>query len=239
MLPPDRRVIMISGANRGIGFATAKLLAARGYRLSLGARDPGSINTAGFGAGDGGEPLTARWEAGEDATSKEWVAATLGRFGRIDGLVLNAGIALDARLMDEDESAFDAMWEVNFKGPLRLARAAMPALREARDGRVVTIASLAGKRLLRGPMLGYSASKSAALMLNHAIRREGWDDGVRATAVCPGMVETEMTEGDRIPEDQFKIEPETIAETVAYALSQPAKAVLAEILVNSRFEPGF
>lgn len=233
MIAPEGRVVMVSGANRGIGAATARLLAARGYRLSLGARDPASIEAAPDGA------LAARWEAGDPESSRAWVAATRERFGRLDAVVMNAGVLLEAGLADEDESAFDAMWEVNFKGPLRLARAAMPALRASGQGRVVILASLAGKRLLSPGLLGYSASKAAVLTLTHAIRREGWDDGVRATAICPGMVDTRMIAGTTAPEGQFKIEPETIAETVAYALALPNSAVVAELLVNSRLEPGF
>ena len=234
MLTPDGRVVMISGANRGIGAATAGLLAARGYRLSLGARDPASIDADAFG-----DALAARWEAGDPESSRAWVAATRERFGRIDAVVMNAGVALDAGLMDADEGPFDLMWEVNFKGPLRLARAAMAALRESGHGRVVVVASLAGKRLLTPKLLGYSASKAAAVTLTHAIRREGWADGVRATAICPGMVDTRMVADVPAPEGQFKIEPETIAETVGYALSLPNSAAVAEILVNSRLEPGF
>lgn len=234
MLNPEGRVIMISGANRGIGLTTATLLAARGYRLSLGAREPASIEAAGLG-----DPLTAEWHAEDTASSRRWVAATVERFGRLDGVVMNAGLALDAGLMEEDETALDRMWEVNFKGPLRLARAAMPALRESGNGRVVNIVSLAGKRLLAASLLGYSASKFAALALTHAIRREGWKDGVRATAICPGMVDTRMVANVKVSEGEFKIEPEAIAETVAYALSLPDNASVAEILVNSRLEPSF
>lgn len=235
MLSQNGRVVMISGANRGIGATTAGVLAARGYRLSLGARDPISIDTVGLGA----DALAARWEADDAASSTGWVAQTQERFGRVDAVVMNAGLAVDAGLMDEDESAFDAMWEINFKGPLRLARAAMPALRASGHGRVVIIVSLAGKRLLRSGMLGYSASKFAALALTHAIRREGWDDNVRASAICPGMVDTRMVADVTPDPGQFKIAPETIAETVAYALSLPNESVVAEILVNSRLEPSF
>ncbi len=234
MLSPDGRVILVSGANRGIGLAIAGLLAARGYRLSLGARDPASIDVARFP-----DALTAAWQAEDAASSRAWVAATLERFGRLDGLVMNAGLALEVGLMEEDETAYDQMWEVNFKGPLRLARAAMPALRAAGHGRVVNIVSLAGKRLLGPAMLGYSASKFASLALTHAIRREGWADGVRATAICPGMVDTRMVEDIQVPSAEFKIEPAAIAETVAYALSLPDNASVAEILVNSRLEPSF
>ena len=88
-------------------------------------------------------------------------------------------------------------------------------------------------------MLGYSASKFAALALTHAIRHDGWSDGIRATAICPGLVEMRMVADVEPPEGQFKIAPDTIAETVAYALSLPNEAVVAEILVNSRLEASF
>ncbi len=235
MLSPDGRVILISGANRGIGRATARLLAAKGYRLSLGARDPDAIERADFEA----NLHVARWDATEPETSSAWAADVLQNFGRIDGIVLNAGVAITAGLEDGDEADFDTMWEVNFKGPLRLTRASMPALRSSGHGRVVNIVSLSGKRLLSGSMLGYSASKFAALTLTHAIRHDGWADGVRATAICPGLVETRMVADIEPSEGQFKIDPDTIAETVAYSLSLPNEAAVAEILVNSRLEASF
>ena len=77
------------------------------------------------------------------------------------------------------------------------------------------------------------------MALTHAVRQAGWDDGVRATSICPGLVDTRMVEHVTAPEGQFKIEPETIAETVAYALALPNSASVAEVLVNSRLEPMF
>ncbi len=235
MLSPEGRVIMISGAARGIGLATAKLLAERGYILSLGVRDPGAIDLGNFGD----DVLIVRWDATEAATSQAWATQTRERFGRIDGIVMNAGVALAAGLEDANEAAYDTMWQVNFKGPLRLMRAVMPSLRASGHGRAVNIVSLAGKRLLRGSMLGYSASKFAALSLTHAIRQDGWEDGVRATAICPGLVDTRMVADIETPPGQFKIDPDAIAETVAYALGLPDNAVVAEILINSRLEPMF
>ncbi len=235
MLAPDDRVIMVSGANRGIGLATARLLAQKGYRLSLGARDPASIDVP----ESPHDVLTARWDASEPATSAAWAAKTRSTFGRIDGIVMNAGVAVGVGLGEADEAAFDLMWEVNFKGPLRLMRAVIPDLRASGHGRAINIVSLAGKRVMRGSMLGYSASKFASLALTHAIRHDGWDDGVRATAICPGMVDTRMVADMEVPDGQFKIDPDVIAETVAYALSLPNKAVVAEILVNSRLEAMF
>ncbi len=234
MLDTNGRVAMISGANRGIGLATARVLAARGYRLSLGARDPAKIPD-----GIADDCLTHRWQAEDAQTSADWVAATLGRFGRLDAVVMNAGVELGGALEDGDEEAFDRMWDVNFKGPLRLVRAALPALRACGEGRVANVVSLAGKRVRSPGILGYSASKFAAMSLTHAVRQAGWDDGIRATAICPGLVDTDMVAGVTAPDGQFKIPAETIGDSVAYALSLPNEAAVAEILVNSRFEPMF
>ncbi len=234
MLAPDGRVVMISGANRGIGLATANLLAGRGYRLSLGARDPEALAAA-----TAHLPADcvhrAPWDARDAALSQTWADSTVERYGRIDAVLANAGVSLPAGLEDGDEAAYDEMWEVNFKGPLRLIRAALPRLRAAGSGRVVIIASLAGKRLL-SDSLGYAASKFAAVALSHAVRRAGWDDGVRATAICPGLVDTDMVAAKTAPEGEFKIEPQAIAASVAYLLSLPNNASVAELLVNSRLE---
>ena len=153
-------------------------------------------------------------------------------------MLANAGLSLSADLEDSDEAAYDEMWEVNFKGPLRLIRAALPRLRAAGNGRVVILASLAGKRLL-SDSLGYAASKFAAVALTHAVRRAGWDDGVRATAICPGLVDTDMVAAKTAPEGEFKIEPQAIAASVAYLLSLPNNASVAELLINSRLEASF
>jgi len=235
MLTPTGRVMMLSGAYRGIGLATAKVLAGPGYRLSLGARDPGTIPVDEIG----GEAIAARWDAQDAGTSAEWTAATKAHFGRIDGVVMNAGVMVPGDLEAGDEAAYDLMWEVNFKGPLRLVRAVMPSLRDAGSGRVINVVSLSGVRVLSAGNLGYSASKFAAMSLTHAIRRAGWDDGVRATSICPGLVETDMTEGVSASAGSFKIGAGTIAEAIAYALSVPNEAVVAEILLNSRLEPSF
>jgi NADP-dependent 3-hydroxy acid dehydrogenase YdfG len=232
MLDPDNRVIMISGASRGIGLACARELAGLGYRLSLGVRNPEAQPRDGLGD----DLHVHHWDATDKASAAAWAESAQAHFGRIDGLVLNAGILLPVDLETGDDDALDQMWQVNVKGPLALVRAALPALRESGHGRVVILSSLAGKRVLGPGNFGYSASKFAAMALSHALRQAGWSDGIRATAVCPGLVETDMTEGVSPPAGQFKIAPETIAATVAYALALPNHASVAEILVNSRLE---
>lgn len=227
-------VVMISGANRGIGLAAARTLATKGCKISLGARSPEKVPTD-----IPGDPLIHAWDAEDADSSTAWAAATKAHFGQIDAVVMNAGVELGGDLLTGPEEDFDRMWDVNFKGPLRLVRAVWPHLQDSGEGRVINVVSLAGKRVLRSEILGYSASKHAALSLTHAIRRAGWADGIRATAVCPGMVDTDMVAHASVADGQFKIDPDTIAETVGYALSLPNDAVVAEILVNSRFEPWF
>ena len=179
MLSPNGRVILISGANRGIGLATAKYLDSLGYVLSLGARQPDDLPKLRGSS----EQINHYWDAEKPDTSEAWVKATIANYGRIDGLVLNAGVELGGSLENGTEEEFDRMFAINFKGPLWLARAALPHLRASGAGRVINIASLAGKRVLKNEILGYSASKFAAVSLTQAIRQAGWGDGVRATAV--------------------------------------------------------
>ncbi len=238
MIPPNDRVIMVSGANRGIGRGVARRLIERGYRVSLGARDVKTLDAATAGA----KPERVAcfpYDALDLDLAKAWVAGTVQRFGRIDGLVNNAGIANPAvTIEDDDESNLDRMFSVNIKGPLRLIRLAMPHLIESGSGRVINIASLSGKRV-KNANVGYAMSKFALVALTHAVRRHGWDHGVRATAVCPSFVRTDLTaDVESVPPEDM-IQPEDLAVLVETALSLPNNAVVAEMLVNCRLEDLF
>lgn len=232
MLTPTDRVILISGANRGIGKAVANHLSALGYRLSLGVRDVSSVSSSSLPA----DTHVHTWDALSPDDSSSWVQAALDHYGRIDGVVMNAGLMLPVGIEHGSEADLDAMWAVNFKGPLKLMRAALPALRQCGHGRLINMVSLSGKRVLSADTMGYAASKFAAMALTHAVRQGSWESGVRATAVCPGLVETDMTAGVQASAGQFKMSADAIAATVAYALSLPNDAAVAEILVNSRLE---
>ena len=230
MLPPGDRVVMVSGANRGIGAAIARRLAAGGFRLSLGVRNG---KTPAVPASE--RCLVARYEARQRDSAKAWVDATLERFGRIDALVNNAGIAPDSPVEEESEDALDDMWLVNVKAPLRVIRAALPHLKNSGVGRVVNISSLSGKRV-KNDNAGYAMSKFALMALTHSVRRLGWKHGIRATAICPSFVATDMTADVQDVNRAEMIPPEDIAELVATVLSLPNNAAIAELLVNMRHE---
>ncbi len=232
MLAPDGRVIMISGANRGIGSAVARTLYDAGFSLSLGARNPDSLAAVTEGW-ESGRLLTGVYDAEDQETHRQWVAATVARFGRLDGLVNNAGIMEEVSVEDDNDEALDRMWAVNVKAPLSMTRTALPHLRRCGAGRVVNVASLAGKAVY-GAGVGYSMTKFAAVALSHATRHAGWDDGVRCTALCPGYVATDMTANVESTALDQMISPDDLAAVVLTLLSLSNTASIAELVINCR-----
>ena len=227
----DGRVVMLSGANRGIGACIAARLAADGYRLSLGARRPDAL--AGNAPDIGPDRLMLnRYEANDIDTARRWVEATVDRFGEIDVLVNCAGIVDRTGLESMDEDMLDEMWAVNVKGPLRLTRLALPHLRRSGTGRVINMASMSAKRVKGDALPGYSMTKYALLALSHAVRQVSWDDGVRVTAVCPGPVATDMMD----PDDGTITQPEDVADLVATLIALPNTAAVSELLITCRLE---
>jgi NAD(P)-dependent dehydrogenase (short-subunit alcohol dehydrogenase family) len=222
------KVAMVSGASRGIGREIALELARRGYKLSLGMRDPAAYD----GSPDA---LLHPYEARDPDAGRAWVEATLTRFGRIDVLVSSAGIC---RMIDFDTGTDELLTEtfdINVHAPFRLAQAALPHLRRAGTGRFVQLASLSGKRV-KNLNVGYQMSKHAMVALTHAVRRAGWDDGVRATAVCPGFVNTDMAAGLADLEPMEMTQPYDLAVLVVNTIELPNTTSVAELLVNCRYE---
>jgi NAD(P)-dependent dehydrogenase (short-subunit alcohol dehydrogenase family) len=222
------KVAMVSGASRGIGREIALELTRRGYRLSLGLR--GAQGDEDFPAA-----FVHRYEACDPQAARAWTDATIARFGRLDVLVSNAGIC---RMIDFDtgtDALLDETLDINVKAPFRLAQAALPHLRRSGAGRFVQLASLSGKRV-KNLNVGYQMSKHAMLALAHAVRRAGWDDGVRATAVCPGFVNTDMAAGIADLEPLAMTQPQDLAQLVVNTIELPNTASVAELLVNCRYE---
>ena len=231
MLTAEGRVVMVSGASRGIGRAVVERLLADGFCVSAGVRSSTLAQSDRL--------LVHRYDAESLASAEAWRDATLARFGALHGLVNAAGVSLPgATLADADETALDATWLINVKAPMRLIRLLLPALRRGGDGRVVNIASLSGKRVANAN-IGYAMSKFALVALTHAVRREAWDDGVRATAICPGFVATDMTAKVTAVAPEAMTQPADLAALVALALLLPGTANVAEMLVNCRLESSF
>ncbi len=227
MLEPARRVVMVSGAARGIGRAIVERLLASGFQVSAGVREARGLQ-------DSAALHVQRYDAESLDSAEAWVAAAAGRFGALHGLVNAAGINPKFAVTDTDEGPLDQLWAVNVKGPLRLCRLALPHLRACGAGRIVNVSSLSGKRVANASA-GYAMSKFAVVALTHAVRREGWEDGVRATALCPGFVETGMTLGADFPRERMS-KPGDLAVLAEMLLLLPNTAVVSELLVNCRLE---
>ena len=228
MLAAEGRVVMVSGASRGIGRAVVDRLLASGFTVSAGMRTPGKL-------ADTDRLMTHRYDAEEAGSAEAWVAATVERFGHVDAIVNAAGLNPKVRVEDEGEDLLDEMWRVNVKGPLRVIRAALPHLAKCGHGRVVNLGSLAGKRV--GSNVGYAMTKFAVVALTHGVRREGRDAGIRATVICPGYVATDMTANEtEIPRHDMT-QPDDLAELVETVLRLPNNASVSELLVHCQFEP--
>ncbi len=227
MLGGNDRVVMVSGASRGLGLAITNRLLDAGFTVAAGAR-----NTASIAERD--RLSVHRYDAEEEGSGEAWVSAAAQKHGRIDALVNCAGINPKVRVMDKGEDDLDRMWRINVKGPLRITRAALPHLIKTGQGRVINVASLAGKRV--GSNVGYAMTKFAVVALTHGIRQECWDSGVRATALCPGYIATDMTIGETEVTREDMTQPGDLAEMVEVLLRLPNNLSVAELLVNCRKE---
>ena len=236
MTPTKNRVALISGASRGIGDHIAGTLLGEGWSVSLGMRSPALPQWA---VGHEAQVHLAHYDAHDATAENRWADDAYRHFGRIDAVVANAGIMIPKTVIEADDDDIDAMLAVNVKAPRRLVKAAWEALSESGRGRVIILASLSGKRVKSASAGSYSLSKFAAVALAHAIRQTGFDKGVRATAVCPGFVATDMAAAlSERPADQMT-QPEDIARIIAMLLSLPNEASVAEFAINCQLEEFF
>jgi NAD(P)-dependent dehydrogenase (short-subunit alcohol dehydrogenase family) len=178
------------------------------------------------------------YEATQPASAEAWVAATHQRFGSIDGLIHCAGVfsRVGVRFAKSEEAEIERLWRVNLMGPWWLSRAAWPHLAESGDGRVITLVSMSGRRV-KGTLAAYGTSKFALMGLCQAMRNEGWEQGIRVTAICPGWVNTDMAAAVSALPKEAMTQPQGLAEVTATLLRLPASCVPFEIAVNCVLEP--
>ncbi len=228
------RIAMISGANRGIGAAVSEALYAAGWNVSLGMREPKMPAWA----TDPVRICLCRYDARE-GLENAWATETIARLGGIDAVVANAGIVSSSGVIAADDDELSTLLEVNVKAPRRMVKAAWSELGKTGRGRVIILASLSGKRVKSARSGLYSISKFAAVALAHGIRHEGFDLGIRATAICPGFVATDMARSVSDQKDRMMTDPRDIARIVAMLLDLPNEASVAEFAINCQLEETF
>ncbi|CAN7377972.1 SDR family oxidoreductase [Bosea sp. LjRoot90] len=183
------KVVLVTGAARGIGLTSAQRFAAEGALVMLADRDEGLLAEA--GASVPGSRMVAA-DLTEDAAADRILAATLAAFGRLDVLVNNAGISEPAPIAKTTPESWRRVLAVNLDAVYLLSRAAMSVLAESR-GTIVSLASFAGKRgTLFGDNTSYSTSKAGVIGFTRALAIEAAKVGVRVNAVAPGPVATEL-----------------------------------------------
>jgi NADP-dependent 3-hydroxy acid dehydrogenase YdfG len=223
----DDRVLLITGASTGIGAATARRAAAAGWKVVLSARSEDKLEEL---AEDIGEEsaLAQRCDVTDFEDQERLVQSALDHFGRIDAVFANAGFGAQRGFLEEDPEFWRAMVLTNVLGVAYTIRATMPHLRERGSGHYVLTSSVAGRRALPGSL--YSSTKWAVTGMAESLRQElrAAEIGVRVTVVEPGMVDTPFF--DNRPSGA--LEPDDIARIVLFALEQPERVDVNEILVR-------
>lgn len=182
------RTVLVTGAGTGIGRAVALRLVDSGANVVLiGRRKAALAEVAGHARADGPTVMVAAADVGDPAAVDRVVSETLARFGRIDGLVNNAGVARFAPVDKADPADLDEMLDAHLRGPVHLVRACLPALRE-HEGSVVNVSSVGGALAMPNRSL-YGATKAALNSLTRSLARE-LAPRVRVNAILPGPVET-------------------------------------------------
>jgi NAD(P)-dependent dehydrogenase (short-subunit alcohol dehydrogenase family) len=195
MLLKDRVAIITGGASvRGIGWATAKRFAEEGARIALLDLDAAAAQQA--AAAIGQEHRGYACDVRGEATCQSVVQEIIAAFGHVDILINNAGVSQAARLMDSSQDDYDLVMDVSVRGAFNMSRALVPHFRSRRSGSIVCMGSVAAQRgggILGGPH--YAAAKGAVQTLAKAMARELASDGIRANAIAPGLVDTDLIIG--------------------------------------------
>jgi NADP-dependent 3-hydroxy acid dehydrogenase YdfG len=239
----ESRTILITGASSGIGEGAARLLAAQGHRVVIGARRTDRLARLAESIEASGGIVRYREL---DVTSADDVAAfarfALDAFGRIDVLINNAGVMplspLNALKLDE----WNRMIDVNIRGVLHGIAAVLPTMEAQGRGQIVNISSIGGLSVSPTAAV-YCATKFAVRAISDGLRQE--TDTIRVTVICPGVVESELA--DSISDDtaraamqtfrRIAITPDAIARAIAYAVEQPDDVDVSEIVVRPTASP--
>jgi NAD(P)-dependent dehydrogenase (short-subunit alcohol dehydrogenase family) len=228
------RAALVTGASSGIGLAIARMLAQEGHGVTMAARRPEKLAAAAAGLHDEGLDVHAvAASLGDEAEIARVVAAHAERYGRLDVLVNNAGVGLGASIEHYPTKHLDLQLAVNLRGLIIFYRECLELLRAAgaehRNALVVNTASIAGKSG-QAWLSVYSATKGGVIAFTEAMNKELGGAGIKSCALCPGFVDTAMTDfvKDRVSAEEM-IQPADIAEMVRALLRLSPAAIVPEI----------
>lgn len=237
------KVVLITGASSGIGEAAARLLAAQGHRVYVGARRTDRLETLVQEIRAKGG--TAAFRA-LDVTSAEdmqaFVRGAEAAFGQVDVIVNNAGVMPLSPLSSLKVNEWDRMIDVNIRGVLHGIAAVLPGMERQGHGQVINVSSIGGLSVSPTAAV-YCATKFAVRAISDGLRQE--TSKIRVTVVCPGVVESELA--DTITDDTARVamqsfrrvalHPDAIARAIAYAIEQPDDVDVSEVVVRPTASP--
>jgi NADP-dependent 3-hydroxy acid dehydrogenase YdfG len=236
----DGKVVAITGASSGIGEATAVLLAERGAKLVLGARNPDGLNAlAARLAAAGADAVAEVTDVSRRDDLIKFVSVTAETYGHLDVLVSNAGIMPVSPFDELRVDDWEAMVDVNLKGVLFGIAAALPVFRRQGFGHFVNIASTAAFRVTPGQSV-YAGTKMAVRAISEGLRQEA-GESLRVTIISPGMTSTNFAESIKDPAVRAELEqrrdviampPDAVARAIAFAIEQPADVDIGEVVVR-------
>ncbi|NMV36115.1 SDR family oxidoreductase [Staphylococcus aureus] len=223
------KIAVVTGAGSGIGEAIATLLHEEGAKVVLAGRNKDKLqNVANQLAQDSVKVVPT------DVTNKEEVDELMKiaqqTFGGLDIVINSAGQMLSSKITDYQVDEWGSMIDVNIKGTLYTAQAALPTMLEQSSGHLINIASISGFEVTKSSTI-YSATKAAVHTITQGLEKELAKTGVKVTSISPGMVDTAITAAYN-PSDRKKLDPQDIAEAVLYALTQPKHVNVNEITVR-------
>jgi len=243
----DGKVAVITGASSGIGEATAQALANEGTAVVVAARREDRLDDLVKQIeGNGSKALAVACDVTDEEQAHELIRRAKEEFGRVDILVNNAGVMQLSKVEKGLSEEWRRMFEVNVLGLLYATDAAIEVMKKQGSGHLVNISSLAGRE--SRAMLGvYSGTKFAVNAISEALRQELQEDNIRVTMVEPGAVETELPEHISDEEAQEAIssliseleplQPEDIANAITYAVTQPERVSINEVLIRPTQQP--
>ncbi|WP_286894383.1 SDR family oxidoreductase [Achromobacter sp. UBA2119] len=237
------KVVLITGASSGIGEATARLLAAQGHRVYVGARRTDRLETLVQEIrANGGTAAFRALDVTSAEDMRDFVRGAEAAYGQVDVIVNNAGVMPLSPLSSLKVDEWDRMIDVNIRGVLHGIAAVLPGMERQGHGQVINVSSIGG--LAVSPTAAvYCATKFAVRAISDGLRQE--TDKIRVTVVCPGVVESELA--DTITDDTARVamqsfrrvalHPDAIARAIAYAIEQPDDVDVSEVVVRPTASP--
>lgn len=237
----EGKTIFVTGGSRGIGRATALMAAANGARvvLTYNTRKDDGDGVANLIRDKGGEALATQMDVGDRGSIKQAIAAAVDQFGRVDGLVNNAGILQQKPFEEITDDDWELQHRVNLQGPFRVAQELFPIFRENGGGTIVNVSSVGGQ--IGGNLaVHYSAFKAAQISLTRSLARVGAEHSIRSNCVSPGLIETDMTVAElatpaaatkvaSIPSNRVG-SPDEVANVIVFLLSSESSYITGEIV---------